>query len=664
MLAASFAVNDARPSRAAALPYAAVLAATLLAGAALFWPSLSQGLFADDFVAKAILDGTFAAPRGPLDLFDFASGAPDDVAALKRLGSVPWWAPDDFRVSFMRPLSSALWHVDRALFGDAYAGYHAHSLLAWALLACAAVALYRALLPAWLALAALPIFALDHSLHFPTIWLSNRGGLYATALGALAVLCHVLGRERARPGLLALSALIWAVALALGEWAFPMLAYVLAYEWVDHGAGAGPDPARDRLRARLTSLAPAALLGAIFLALRARLGYGATGSGAYVDPADETGLFLLALVARIPVFIADMLVNVPSSWWDHGSPWRRAALELELIPPELWLRMPAWRFFHAAIGATACALAGALYLALVRRAPPIVRTRLTFMLLGGLLSLVPVVGSFPSTRLTMAAFLGFAPLIALALSALVARAYRMCTRSAWRAALAYLGACAVVAVHVVAPLTEPIGPMIDHHRTTVQWVARAPLDRARLPEQRVYLLSSGEFTTTFFFAYIWAAQGNPLPRALQPLIAAPYAIDVARTGPSTLAIQTLGGGMLTSGQEHMFRSRLVPARVGDRFRVDGFTVTVTRELGGEALAIELAFDRSLDDPDQVFLIATPHGFERWQPPQLGASARVPRAAGPNWPGLERARNVAQMGPTPDAIAYAPTPPAVAFAPED
>src|SRR5882672_4336083 len=87
--------------------YAAAVAASIALGTWLFWPTLDVGLFADDYTAAAMADGRFAAPRGAFDLFNFAGGRSTDVAALRRLGSIPWWAPDNFRVSFLRPLSSA-----------------------------------------------------------------------------------------------------------------------------------------------------------------------------------------------------------------------------------------------------------------------------------------------------------------------------------------------------------------------------------------------------------------------------------------------------------------------------------------------------------------------------------------------------------------------------
>src|SRR5262245_20285001 len=121
-----------RPVRLSSFAYAAAIAACLALGTWLFWPTLRAGLFADDFLAVAMVDGQFSAPRAPLDLFDFADGSARDVAGAQRLGSVPWWAPDGFRIAFLRPLSSALWYVDRALFGDAVWAYHAHSIAAWA----------------------------------------------------------------------------------------------------------------------------------------------------------------------------------------------------------------------------------------------------------------------------------------------------------------------------------------------------------------------------------------------------------------------------------------------------------------------------------------------------------------------------------------------------
>ncbi|MFI5309530.1 MAG: hypothetical protein ACHQ53_19395, partial [Polyangiales bacterium] len=330
-------VLETKRARLIELAYAAAVAVTLGLGLHLFWPALKLGLFADDYVALAMLDGHFAAPRGSFDLFDFANGSAVDVVALRRLGSVAWWAPDDFRVSFLRPLSSALWQIDRALFGKAFWAYHAHSFFAWALLVLAAATCYRRMLTPAVAAFATLAFALDESHHFSVLWLSNRGGIYAVAFGVLGLHAHLRYRAGGARAHALLSATAFCAALAFGEWALPMFGYLVAFELL---------ATRDPLRVRVRALLPAGLPALAFLGLRALLGYGARGSGEYVDPAAEPAHFALALAQRVPVFVADMLANIPSGWWDGGSPWRDHILDWAVIPPSIWTRLPSWRVFH------------------------------------------------------------------------------------------------------------------------------------------------------------------------------------------------------------------------------------------------------------------------------------------------------------------------------
>src|SRR5262245_10153307 len=172
------------------LGYAAAVALTLLLGCWRFAPTLELGLMADDYMAVAVVNGTFSAPRSPWDVFNFAGGTVEDVAAAQRLGSLPWFAPPNLRFAFLRPLSSALWSVDMALAGDNIWLYHVHSLAIWIVLAVAAALLYRRILPRSVAALATAIFALDESQLAPVQWLSNRGALYALLLGLLALGAH------------------------------------------------------------------------------------------------------------------------------------------------------------------------------------------------------------------------------------------------------------------------------------------------------------------------------------------------------------------------------------------------------------------------------------------------------------------------------------------
>ena len=131
----------ARPT----LSYAACVVLVIALGVILRASALETGFFSDDFVQAAMLEGRYAAPRGPLDLFAFADGTPEDRARLMRVGALPWWAAEDLRLSMLRPLSSALVIADRALFGDDAFAYHLHSLAWWLFLVMVSARLLREL---------------------------------------------------------------------------------------------------------------------------------------------------------------------------------------------------------------------------------------------------------------------------------------------------------------------------------------------------------------------------------------------------------------------------------------------------------------------------------------------------------------------------------------
>lgn len=641
-----------RPSTSDSLLMVALVASLGLT-LQLFWPTLHDGLFADDFIAVAMLEGRFASPRAPLDLYNFADGTASDVARLRDLGSLPWWAPSDFSVSFLRPLSSALWHVDRALFGRDYAFYHAHSLAVFFALVIATGFLYRALIPGSVAALAVLIFAVDDSHQFPVLWLSNRGGIYASLCGVLALLAHVRYRLHGRPVYALASAAAIALGFSFGEWALPMLAYILAFELLG---------AKDSWLRRALALLPSVALAGGFLAVRGALHYGARGSGAYIDPGVDPWRFLVTLSHRIPIFVADMVWNVPSEWWDQGSPWRDDLLAWSNIPPEVWVRLPDWHFFHVLFGAAAFAALGfGLYFSYAGCTPD-ERRHLRWLFLGSLGALVPVVGSFPSTRLTIAAFLGLAPIMACVIRE-VMRRLRVAPRLELRRfASYYVIVLAVFHLQIYAPLQANVQGQVNWFATTSQWVLAAELDPQRLAEQRVFLLSGGEFTTTFFFAYIWGYYGLPVPHRYMPLTASPGAHFVERSAPNELFVQSLGVPYLASGHENMFQS---PRRVwheGEVVALDGVRVTTERVQNGFPGALRFTFDRSLDDPSYVFLVARPYGLVRFAPPAPGERQLLPRASSPNWQELDRHRYLLRIAPVPSIASYAPMPGFLFFKP--
>jgi hypothetical protein len=633
--------------------YAAAVAVALGLGLWLFWPTLQLGLFADDYTAAAMMDGTFASARGPLDLFNFADGTPQDVAALRRLGSIPWWAPADFRVSFLRPLSSALWHLDRTLFGNALWAYHAHSIAAWAMLVVATSLLYRRLLPTGVAALATLMFAVDDSHHFPVIWLSNRGGIYAVLIGVLGLLSHLRWRIDGRRAYAPISAGLLSVGLLFGEWALPMFAYILAFEALG---------TREPLTRRALALLPSALPGAVFLIGRAWLGYGARGSGAYVDPGAEPLRFAIAVLQRIPVFMADMIWNVPSSWWDQGTPWRDRILDLGLIAPPLWARLPGWPQFHLGLGMLGFAVFGLALRFTWHGLSASERVHVRWLLLGALLALVPVVGSFPSTRLTLVAFLGMAPVLALVVRQIGRRLWSAPSIGLVRWFSFYAAGLLILWFQLLAPLRDNIEAQVDDFAATTKWVLAAQLDPKRVAQQRVFVLAGGEFTTTFFFAYIWANHGRPLPRSYYPISTAPFAQDIERVTDNGLRLRALGSSYLGSGHEDMFCSAKRRWHEGESVDLAGMRVTAEDTGDGLPFSLRLTFDRSLDDPSYAFLVATSRGLERFAVPAVGQTTRVPRAGYPSWLALAHNREQHRIAPIPEALSFASPPGFVLYKP--
>jgi hypothetical protein len=620
-------------------------------------PTLHDGLFADDYIALAIMEGKFAAPRALLDLFNFANGSPEDVRALRRLGSLPWWAPDDYRIAFMRPLSSAAWYFDHWLFGRNYGHYHAHSLVVLFALVLSATFLYRRLFPAGVALFATLLFAVDDSLQLPVLWLSNRGGLYALFFGTLALHAHLQFREGGKPLYALLSALAVSVGLLFGEWAIPMLAYIAAYELV---------AARGRLRTRAFALLPTALPTLLFLGARAYFQYGARGSGAYVDPGVDPMRFLASMTHRIPVFFADMLWNVPSEWWDHGTPWRDWILSLWLFTPEIWVRFPDWHFFQLLLGAAALLALGLSFQFYRKGLTAEEQRNIRFLLLGTIAALVPVVGSFPSSRLTVAAYMGIAPAFALFMRELARRLRALPWSRTFGFGARFMSYAAGVAVVVhfqlYSPLQANIAAQVDHYMTTGQWVQAAELNTSNLPEQRVFMISGSEFTTTFFFSYIWAQAGFPLPKSYYPITACPCANLVTRSAHNELVMRGMGALYLASGEENMFQSPYRLWQEGETVQLDAMRVRAEQVVDGHPSRLRFTFDRTLEDPSYVFLIALPFGIVRWFPPAIGQQMLVPRAADPHWRSLENHRDYVRIAPVPEMLHYGAVPGFLTFDP--
>jgi hypothetical protein len=556
----------------------------LVLAAVLSLPALGGGFFGDDYLHLAILDGQ-PAPGTPYNLFRFASGDPAENRPWIERGPYPWWTLPELKLSFWRPLSSALMVFDHSLFGRNPVPYHVHSIL-WYLLTVAFAAGVLRYLPGPAGGLALLLFAAEKTHGFAVTWIANRNAFVSTAPALFGLWMHLRWREQGwRPGL-PLSLLGLAVGLLGGETALGVFAYVGAYELLGN---------RESLARRARALLPALLLGVGYLAIYRAMGHGARGSGTYIDPVGEWALFLPAAAARIPALLA-------------GQFWA--------LPAELWLFVPHIRPLQVALGVLALLTVGLL----MRAVKPVLIEdewrQMRWLALGGLLSMLPVASTFPAGRLLLVPGMGACAVLAI----LLVGTWRLLpSLRGWSKGLHGGVVGLMLGLQVLGTslwVLYPLTLRVTSEATLVN-MARMELDEARLPQQRVVTVVVSDPVMGLYPPVIRAAQGRSLPKSWLPMSLAPYDHVLHRTGDTTLELSLTQGQFLASEMEQLFRGPAFAMRVGEQVRVEGCRVTVLEMEGLYPTRVRFEFDMSLDDPDLVLLTLRDKTLLRLRPPPVG-----------------------------------------------
>jgi len=564
-----------------ALPLALALAALLalpIAGLPLFNDDLMHLMVIEDWLGDPSV--TLPALRGavdPLGLpnpFGFVSGDVEANAAFIADGQLPWWTATELKLNFWRPLSSALMVLDHSVLGRAPLGHHLHSIAWYLALVAGAWAVLRRALPGSLAALALVLFAVDDAHWLPTAWVANRNALVAAVPGLFGVAAHLRWREGGwAPGRL-LSPLLMAIALTGGEAALGAFAYLAAYEGLAAPGGRG-----ERLRA----LAPAVAVGGVWAFFYKLWGFGSAGSGLYLDPTRETGAYLLAASSRAPALIGSALGGLPSDLWFFAPPVRPAL---------------------AGFGFVTMVLAFGLGRRLWPTLDPEARRGLTWLAGGGLLSLAPVLATFPLDRLLLLPSLGSAALVAAVLS-YCWRLLRGWATSSGNQRLQGLFALPVIAVHLVlAPLVW-LGMSWTFHRLSgvaAEAVASVELDPARTSEQYVITLASSDPALAIYLPMQAVVDGLPMPKAWHTLSMARGDHAITRTAPDAFELAPVEGAMTASAFEALYRSPDLAFAPGDVIESAPLTVEILEVEGGLPARARFSFDGlALEDPSLALL---------------------------------------------------------------
>lgn len=527
---------------------------------------LRLGFILDDFKLVAHAEGLLPQKR-PLDYFSFARD-PEELQPLVDRGPFPWWTLPGLKLAFFRPLSAATIAFDTAVFGRAAWPAHLHSIAWYVALVGVAFLFYRRALPAAVAGLALVGLTLDNVLWVPVGWLANRNALIAAVPTVLGVCAHLRWREDGwRPGR------VWAplglaVGLMGGESALAYLAYVAAWEWFARKPG------------RVAALAPLAAVVVAWALVYRWLGYGAGGSGTYVDPGAAPLDFVAIAGPRLLVLLGALTLKVSSDWW--------------IILPAVRVGM----YVGGALGV-------AFVVWLARRCWPALEARerlaVKWLSLGSVLAVLPVLATFPADRLLLPASFGAIGVLALLL------------QTAWRTKTAKAAVVFLVVTQGLVPVPSwIIGPEVLR-RVGANGLATVLAAPPAMLTKRVLLLNAGEFAAALYGPLLLRMEGRPMPPRWWLLSLAPKPHRLTRVGPQALELEVVGGRMLDQWYERLVRSERFPFAVGQAVQLDGATVTVLAEDGGKPTRIRIDLAAAMEE----------HALIRWKD---GAMVEVPAPA--------------------------------------
>jgi len=570
------------------------LRTSLLAAAACALPVLALPFMLDDWfqlaavrawrgfgVVHPYFEG-WEDPWGTLNCFAFFRGPDGNLPQLHN-GLAPWWLDPDLEIRFLRPLASTSALLDSVLFGERAWLYHAHSLLWYGVLVVVVGRLYRRYLSPPVAALALLCFAVDDAHWFPVAWIANRNALMSTALGLSGLLAHQAWQADGRRSGLPLSLLLLALGLAAGETALGVFGLLATWQIV----AAPGSPGR-----RLVGLMPALLLGLGWALLYKGFGYGAHGSGLYLDPVSDPLAFAVAGLERAPMLLSGQLLG---------------------LPVDAWFFAPVLRFGMVAIGAAAVLLSAWL---LVRAWPsldPADRHALRWLIPGGLLALVPVLATFPLARLLLVPGVGLTVLVAALMHA------------AWTGGRRGL-ALALAAPHLLlAPVSwwgQTAGALYVEHR--YEQLAQSPVLHDPRPVLAPVL---SDPSLAIYLPVAQGVQGVEGPARWHLLSMTPGDRRLTRTGPASLRIDLVGEALPQAPYEALFRDfHARPIAVGEVHRAEGLIIEVLTVQEGRPRSLSVQVDGDLDAWQ---LVAWQEGtLRRVAPPAVGENVLLPWSRGP------------------------------------
>jgi hypothetical protein len=531
------------------------------------------------------------------------------------LGTMPWWSLDQLRISFFRPLSVLTHWLDYQLWPDSGVLMHAQSILWYGGVCALAALVYRRLIGlTWAAGLAAFLFAVD-IVHLGSVaWLANRNVLIALFFCLLTLLAHDRWRREGWRAGISLALLSLVLALLSAEAAVAIGAYLVSHAiFLDRGAW----------RQRAACLVPYAAAVSIWRLIYQRLGYGAWGSGFYVDPVREPVRFAVAVLERGPVLLLGQWIGQVPLWHNLlSAPASRA----------VWL--------FALVFAT---LIGIALAPLIRR-DHVAR----FWSAGMVLAVVPTCAiNLLSGRLLLFVGLGAMGLMAQFIAGLFDRCEWVSPHRAW-GVLARGSCLLLIGLHaVLSPILLPI--MVGIPSVLQRMIAQVT-DIGPLPgtaQQDVVIVNA---PSPFHFIYvpgIRVTRNQTMPAHIRILAPGYFSVTVTRLDSHTVEVRPEHGYLSPAGAamredvhtwpplhvaymyQHLdkfFRSDAFPMALGQQVELTGMRVEVVSLTDdGRPLGVRSRFTLSLEHPSLEWLQWDweTGSYVPFVPPMVGSTVRIP-----------------------------------------
>ncbi len=523
-------------------------------------------------------------------MFRFLDGDPARTMKLMDHGGLPWWTVPEAKGSFWRPVTILTHWLDYRLWPNAAWLMHLHSVAWYGLLVLGAAALYRRMMGAGVAAGlALVLFAIDDAHAMPAAWLANRNAMVSAVFGIVAVLAHIHWRRDGRTTAGGVALLCTTLSLLSAEAGVGTFAYLAAYAACLE---------RGKWYKRAATLAPYIMILIVWRIVWTIGNHGVQHLGLYIDPVSEPGPFVLGLIQRVPLLMLGQ--------------WAMPPAEIAII-----LSNPLVLALQIA-GVAITAVVAAAFAPLIRR-DPVAR----FWALGMVLSLVPICASFPANRLLSYVGIGAFGLLAQFLAAVLRlgngahldlSGYRPRRVLGW----------SLVVMHL---FLAPLGMMMSaayptgFQRLTDQLTVRTALDPA-VETQDLIIVNAPSVMHAMYLSVQRELAGQPVPRHTRVLAPALPAISVHRTDERTLVIRP-EKSFIAWEFDHLFRSKRRPMSVGQRVRLTGLTIEVTK-LTPDLRPAEAVFQFAvpLEDRSLRWLEWKDGEFVSFTPPRIGETIEL------------------------------------------